>query len=240
MFGKFNLVITSILLFFGFTSQIHAQNTKNFNNQIKGGEVGQTIAFVGKKIGLQNVENHCPKDMICLDSRYNARYRIDELLVGEHEDATIDFIVYDHYGTPKFSKHDRVVIYVSQTEDGYVHHKYAYDILNPTKSKKYAFCGDPYADYDAAAIEKHGRIDLEAFEFSPSVKVKLQNHFLNEEDMKGMSQTNIREDFLESVRQISQPAFHIKGGKAICKMGMTALNVANVRMQYEYGPQKKN
>src|SRR5690242_17755022 len=70
----------------------------NFNNHIVGGDPGQTIAFVGRKIALNEVGFTCPDGSICLDTRFHARYRIIELLEGQFDGEVIDFVVYDHYG----------------------------------------------------------------------------------------------------------------------------------------------
>ena len=156
------------------------------------------------------------------------------MLVGDYEGETIDFVAYDHYGTPKFSKHDRVILYIYQAEDGYVHHKYSYDALYPVKGDDYAVCGDPYSEYEVEDIEKNGRTDLDVFEFSPPIKFKISDHLRHEEDFEFMDQEDIREDFLYVMRKFSPPAFKIKGNRAICKMGMSAKKVADVRMEYEY------
>ena len=216
---------------------VNAQDISEFNNSPKIGKAGQTIAFVGEKIGLERIENYCPEDYICMDARFNARYRVIQLLEGDFKGDTIDFTVYDHYGTPRFSNHDRIILYVYQGENGYVHHKYSYDVLNPTKGGNYAYCGDPYAEYEVAQIEENGRVDLIPFNFSPPVKFKLSKYLMTEEDTEGMKQEHIREDFMDTMRRFAPPAFKIKRNTAICKMGMTAKELVSVRMTYDFIPQ---
>lgn len=234
----FKLYLTIVILLFSinFASKVEAQPVPNFDNTAKSENTGQTIAFTGKKLGLQQLEyeEHCPEDYICMDARFNARYEIHELLAGEYEGKTIDFAVYDHYGTPKFSKQEHAVIYLFQAGNGYFHHKYSYDTLNPVKGEGFAFCGDPYADYEPKEIDEHGREDLEAFDFSPSIQFKLSDYLSKDEDREHMDQDEIREEFLNVMRKFSPPAFKVRGNKATCKMGMTAQNLVDVRMEYEY------
>ena len=231
--------IPTIILFLVYSLQVSAQTIPNFDNKSKGGEVGQTIAFVGEKIGFHEIEEHCPENSICMDALFIARYKVDDVLAGDYQGETIDFIAYDHYGTPRFSKQKKAVIYIYQAENGYIHHKYSYDVLSSIKGGTYAFCGDPYSDYTIAEIDENGRDDLEEFEFTPQIKVNLSDYLLDDADMEDMDQDNIRENFLDVMRKYSPPAFQIRGNKAICKMGMSTEDLVNVRMEYEYDPQRE-
>ena len=230
--------VITVMLSLMCTVSASAQDVFNFDNSTKSGDVSQTIAFVGERVGLVAVENPCPEDYICLDVRFNARYRILDLLEGEYEGDTIDFVVYDHYGEPKFSKHDRVIIYVYQSEDGYVHHKYSYDLLRSVKGGEFAFCGDPYWMYKDSEIEEKGREDLTPFEFDPPIKLKLSDYLLDEKDIGTKDQDLVRENYLDTMRRYAPPAFKIKGNSATCKMGMSPKEVANVRMEYKFIPER--
>lgn len=239
----FKVLKTNVFIFLCVTSvlTVEAQVVPNFDNKPKNTNFGQTIAFTGEMIGLQRLEyeEHCPSDSICMDARFNARYKIHDLLAGDYSGETIDFAVYDHYGIPKFSKYKNTVIYVYQAENGYFHHKYRFDVLNSVKEGGTAFCGDPYADYEVEEVDERGREDLEAFDFSPSIKFKLSDYILKDDDTEHMEQDEIREEFLNVMRQFSPPAFKIKGNKATCKMGMSAKNLVEVRMKYEFIPERE-
>jgi len=232
----FKKVIFLITLIFGTTSSAYAQNIPNFDHKTPDGKIGQTIAFIGEKVAIENVEDFCGEDAICLDLKYHVRYRIKELISGDFPHDTIDFIAFDHYGTPKFSKEDTPIIYVYQTKYGLIHHKYSYDPVYPTKSGSYAFCGDPYTDYKVSEIEELGRSDLTPFKFSPPVKFKLSNYLISKHDYVDEKQIYIRENFIETMRKFAPPAFKIKGNTAYCKMGMSPMDVVNIRMKYEFIP----
>ena len=53
-----------------------------------------------------------------------------------------------------------------------------------------------------------------------------------------MSQDDIRENFVETMRAFTPPAFAIDGDIATCKMGMSAKKVAAIRMRYEFIPSR--
>jgi hypothetical protein len=210
----------------------------DFNNTIAGGDPGQTIAFVGEKIAVQQSDYSCPENHICMDARFHARYRIVELLEGQFDGDVIDFIAYDHYGYPNFARADRPLIYVVQVDDELYHHKYAFDVLNTVRGGGYATCGDPYNEYEPEQVKDLGREDLTPYAFDPPVTFRISNSLFRKEDTEGMSQDDIREGFLETMRVFAPPAFEINGDVATCRMGMSAKDVAAVRMRYEYVPQR--
>ncbi len=210
----------------------------DFKYQMTGGEPGQTIAFVGEKIAVDEVGFICADGDICMDLRFHARYRIVELLEGKFEGDIIDFVVYDHYGYPRFAHAERPVIYLIQAGDQLYHHKYSFDPLYPVRGGGFATCGDPFVDYEPEQVEELGREDLTSFVFDPPVTRKLSDSLLQKEDTEGMSQEDIREDFLETMRVFAPPAFEVNGDVATCRMGMSAKQVAAIRMRYHYIPQR--
>lgn len=234
-------VVSFLLASCAHTDDVELTEISDWDNTAETGSPGQTIAFIGEMIALDKLdyEEYCPLTedgqlRLCMDSRFNARYRIVELLDGDYDGETIDFAVYDHYGLPNFSKHARVILYVKQFETGLYHHKYAYDPLSPTREGEFAFCGDPYADYDLSQIEENGRADLTPFDFEPPIRRKISDWLYEPEDYADLSQEVIREDFVETMRKFAPPAWEINGNQATCKMGMVPEALANVRMQYEY------
>lgn len=206
----------------------------DFTNKTASGIDGQTIAFVGEKISLDWVDYACPEDRICLDSQYHARYRVVELLSGQYGGDTIDFVAFDHYGSPRFGNADPVVLYVYQRGDELYHQKYAFDALHPVKGGGYATCGDPFREYERSQVEKLGRDDLTAFAFMPPLVFKLSDWLIDEKDLAEVSQADIRDNFLETMEEFAPPAFEIRGDVATCRMGMSAKEIASVRMRYEY------
>ena len=210
----------------------------DFNNTIVGGDPGQTIAFIGEKVAVQEVGFVCPDDSICMDARFHARYRIIELLEGKFDGKVIDFVVYDHDGYPRFAADSPVVLYVVQIGDQLYHHKYAFDALYPVRGGGYATCGDPFTDYEPALVEKLGREDLTAYTFDPPVKINFSNLLFQQEDLEEMSQDDIRDNFLETMRTVAPPAFNVNGDVATCKMGMSAKDIVRVRMRFVYTPSR--
>lgn len=211
---------------------------QDFSNRIVGGDPGQTIAFVGEKIAVLQDDYVCPENHICMDARFSARYRIVELLEGKFDGEIIDFVVYDHYGYPRFANADRPVIYLMQVDDQLYHHKYSFDPLHPVRGGGYATCGDPFVEYESEEVKKLGREDLTPYLFDPPITRLLSDSLYRKEDTERMSQEDIREDFLETMREFAPPAFEINGDVATCRMGMSAKQVAAVRMKYEYTPQR--
>ena len=79
------------------------------------------------------------------DSRYLAKYKVLELINGAFEKDTIEFIVYDHYGEPSFSKYKNVLLFVRHYGDNLYHEKYQYFPLYLTTENKWA---SPYSYND--------------------------------------------------------------------------------------------
>ena len=79
------------------------------------------------------------------DSRYIAKYKILKLVHGYYKKDTIEFIVFDHYGEPAFSKFRHVLLFVSYYDGKLYHEKYQYFDVYMTKSGRWA---SPYTIYD--------------------------------------------------------------------------------------------
>ncbi|MFT3980323.1 MAG: hypothetical protein QM687_07635 [Ferruginibacter sp.] len=101
-------------------------------NCLPGNDYKNRVVFVGKKISL---ETSASDDM---DAKFSARYKILELLCGNYGRDTIDFIVYDHYGIPAFSKYETVMLFVTKYNDTFYHDKYNFFDLYKTKDGQWA------------------------------------------------------------------------------------------------------
>lgn len=205
---------------------------------------GQIIAIVGEKIAFDYIphEAWCVDDMgvgdnlICMDNRYHARYKVLERLKGEYNSDVIDFIVYDHAARDPFYNHDRVILYIRQHGETFVHVKYQYDRLSPLKSGGYAVCGDPFSSFenhelDDADIE---RIALKKYDFDPPIEVQIPD-FLDyfDDQYDPESQEDVRESFLTTMKKFAPPAYEIRGRKAICRMGLSAQETSDVWFEIE-------
>ncbi len=107
-------------------------------------------AFIGEKIDINQFDPNKGNTQIEIDSitgdtitwmRYyvmdngfKAKYKILSNVFNDLKKDTIDFLVYDHYGRPKFEDYKYVILYVSLDNEGnYYHQKYQYD---PVKKNK--------------------------------------------------------------------------------------------------------
>jgi len=104
--------------------------------------------FVGQKLKVDYEPEPYYCDVITMDSRFNARYKILEQEVGRYNKDTINFTVFDHYGRPAFSKYETVLLFVSEYCGKLYHEKYQYFDLYKTADGKWASPGDPYK-YDS-------------------------------------------------------------------------------------------
>jgi len=110
-----------------------------------GEEPSETLlVFVGRRIDLKPVSNEAPPGSVILDLKYLARYRILHVLCGLFPSDTIEFEVYDHYGTPAFAEFETVLLYVSRYNGRMIHQKYMYNPVYGTTDGGWAGCGDPY------------------------------------------------------------------------------------------------
>lgn len=154
--------------------------------------------FVGHKIKLNYEKETYYCDVITMDSKFKAEYKILEQKIGRFPKDTIKFTVYDHYGLPAFSKYENVLLFVSEYCGELYHEKYQYFELYKTVEGRWASPGDPYK-YDG----NHRK------------NLKAQNiQFVNTVwfDISELSAAIIKEQF-------PKPFYKIEGQKAIPVMG---------------------
>ncbi len=108
---------------------------------------------------------------ISMDSRYMAKYKILQLIQGTYKADTIEFVAFDHYGKPGFSKYKTVLLFVSISDGKLYHEKYQYFGLYLTKSGKWA---SPYpsSDYNHPYKDKI-TVRPEKIEFTSEVSFPL-------------------------------------------------------------------
>ncbi|HYE74078.1 MAG TPA: hypothetical protein VEF04_12145 [Blastocatellia bacterium] len=99
------------------------------------------FVFVGEKIKLAELQ----PEPGSRDAAFLARYKVLDKVYGDYLKDIIEFKVYDHYGTPPFSKHQVVLLFVSFHEGKFYHEKYQYFALYKTKDGKWA---SPYSTFD--------------------------------------------------------------------------------------------
>ena len=134
-------------------------------------EKHQLYVFVGEKIEVSPAEFEVEEGSFCLDYAFIAKYRILECIYGKFEADTIDFIAYDHYGTPNFSNYQYVLLYVVDYKGKYIHSKYQYSSLFKAKDGRWA---GPYSHLDYLhAFNKDTKIKPEIIEFKQEAAIDL-------------------------------------------------------------------
>lgn len=134
------------------------------SKNIKHGGANKNInlyAFVAKKISITEFDaNENNKDVqtgefeideetgdtlkiikkrYIMDRAFKCKYRVIRKMFNYLESNTVEFIAYDHYGSPGFAEKDTVILYLSKSKDGshYFHQKYQYDNVYINKKGHY-------------------------------------------------------------------------------------------------------
>jgi len=148
---KYIFILTPIILF-------GCSTPKKLNDYYGENEEVNLFAFVGKKISVlkfdpnaeqieQKVYDSVSGETIIrksyiMDAGYRCKYAIIKNVFNNPKIDTIDFVAYDHYGNPEFSKYETVLLYVSKSPKGnyYFHQKYQFDYLeNNSEGKFYGY-----------------------------------------------------------------------------------------------------
>lgn len=121
------------------------------------------FAFVGEKLSVKPL----PLKRGSMNNGYKAKYAILKKVYGNFPEDTIEFIAYDHYGIPPFSKSKNVLLYVSADSGTYYHQKYMYNNVYKTKDGRWAgiYAVDDYKH----AYNKHTRIKPVKIDFAERV-----------------------------------------------------------------------
>ena len=117
------LFIISLLTVFGSAQEI---------------EEPDLYVFVGEKISVTEFEPETKEGQIIMDAAFRAKYKVLEEVYNDLKLDTLEFTAYDHYGYPGFSNFKHVLLYVVQTEEGFVHAKYLYSPLFLTNNGTWA------------------------------------------------------------------------------------------------------
>lgn len=180
-------------------------------------EKDSLVVFVGEKIEVTdwtkekqpysidtiingNDTDYVEHYSVSMDSKYIARYKVLELIHGTYQKDTIEFIVYDHYGTPAFSQYQTVLLFVSHHKGKLYHQKYQYFDLYPTDENKWA---SPYSvtDYNHSYKEEI-TVKPEKISFKDEVSYPIGR----------MTTEQIQ-------RLFPEPYYRIKNGKAVAVYG---------------------
>ena len=99
------------------------------------------IVFVGKRLSVKKQATEA--GLYSMDEKFEARYRVLQLVFGRYESAEITFTVYDHYGIPPFAQYETALMFVTRHEGRLYHEKYQFFPVHPTVDGRWASCGDP-------------------------------------------------------------------------------------------------
>ena len=122
----------------------------------------ELYAFIGNKISVESSGYIYYCNIISMDSKYRAKYRVLENIYGDYPKDTINFISYDHSSIKKYSDFENVLIYVADYCGELTHVKYQYSPLYKTKDGKWA---SPYNPYDYKNIDSKFKIKPRKIEF---------------------------------------------------------------------------
>jgi len=154
----------------------------------------QLYAFVAEKISVKRVDPYYCDGSFSFDGQYECVYKVIKNVYGKFQTDTVKFTAYDHYGTPHFSKHQYVLLFLGDYCGRLFHEKYQYFDVYPTADGRWARPGDPY-DLDSNLADKQLKAQL--IKFKDSVAIDLSDLYPQ-----------------EKTRYVS-PYFKIIGGKAI-------------------------
>ena len=101
-----------------------------------------------------------------MDLKYQANYKVLINTYGQLPNDTVQFAVYDHYGQPAFSKHQTVLLFLSEYCQELIHQKYQYYALYKTASGHWAA---PYPAQDYAELPATSTIRPHRLRFRESV-----------------------------------------------------------------------
>lgn len=165
--------------------------------------------FIGEKIDVKSEAQPYYCNILSMDNRYRANYKILENINGNYPQDKISFLAFDHYGTPQFSKYKNVMLFVIEACGKLVHRKYQFFDVYKAKNGKWATPGDPYK-YDE--FYKNKTVKAEKIEFDPNVFF----------DISGLTKT-------ERNKIYPKKYYKIKGKKAIPIKGAYSENLLEIK-----------
>lgn len=107
-------------------------------------------AFIGEKISIIEFDPNKNNTQIVIDSitgdtirrirhvmdyGFKSKYKILKNVFNDLKTDTVEFVVYNHYGRPKFENYKNVILYISlnKEKNNYYHQKYQFDPVKKTK-----------------------------------------------------------------------------------------------------------
>ena len=211
-----------------------AWSQSDFDNTRGATGSGEVLAFVGERISVERNNPPPEPDVIYLDGRYAARYRVKDVLRGTYVGETIDFYAYDHYGMPRFSKEDGpIVLYLYDTkENGWIHSKYLYTVVHPVRGGGWAVCDTVFDEQDGERVPNPRP---QPIDFDPPLKANWEKELRDADaEVKARLEWARKpsdEDILELRKEIAQEnqelrdyyagdVFETTNEGAVCRLGL--------------------
>lgn len=180
-------------------------------NEENGRKGENLLAFIGEKISLEQQEPPPCDRCIMMDSFYVADYRVLDTVFGNYRGNTITFDVYDHYGEPRFSNSDTVLLFVQRRADGsYLHVKYQFAALYRGTDGEWYGCGDPYG----YSFKGQRTVQARPMQFSAPVSFPLTD--MSAEEIK---------------RRYPADYFEVRDGHALCTMGTSVADLFQAKKE---------
>lgn len=145
------------------SNNILVDTPRSFVKNYGTNDSNRLFVFVGEKLSVECL----PHKEGSMDNCFKAKYAILKKVYGDFPEDTIEFVAYDHYGIPFFSKFKNVLLYVSADSGTYYHQKYMCNDVYKTKEGRWA---GTYAaeDYDHC-YNRHTKIKPAKIEFAAKV-----------------------------------------------------------------------
>ena len=169
---KLFLVIISFVLLESCKNN-HTPLFKKDNTDIKERH-NNLLVFVGELIKCVEL----PQQGGSMDAKFKATFKILQTVYGDYALDTIEFVAYDHYGVPRFSKYKNSLMFVTKHSDQYFHEKYQFNDVYKTKQGKWAgtvWC----SKYNSTISPQPEKID---FEDNVNFPVMHKDKFGDDED----------------------------------------------------------
>jgi hypothetical protein len=132
--------------------------------------------FIGEKISVDHAEGKIYCNTISFDSEYDAKYKIIKNIYGDYKGDSIKFTAYDHYGTPSFSHHKYVLLFVAEYCGKLIHEKYQFFDVYPTENGRWASPGNPWRfDRPDTTVVQGESIPFGDLNFDKYLDVKYKN-----------------------------------------------------------------
>lgn len=217
-----NLLFTTLLALLFFNANAYAI------------EKDELFIFVGNKISIEKVENNQYEaengDIITpMDGKYHSMYNVNKVYNGSNNINEVEFIAYDHYGTPKFSNHKNVLLFIVREGDQNIHVKYQFFDVYKTKDDRWAYCGKSYGYEDEFEEEYPVKLHAQKIDFEESIFHDISEY---KQDLKDYPEDK---KYIEEEIEYFYPKkyFDTSGDQAICRgMGIYAEDLAKAHTKY--------